>query len=56
MNISAFPLASMLVSFTSNSAGVTCGAGTAKPYGALGLHPGYSGVPVTRTLVFCVVF
>jgi len=34
----------------------TCGAGTAYPSGALEFIPGFSGIRVARSLVFCEMF
>jgi len=36
--------------------GATCGAGTAYPSGAPEFTPGFSGVFVARSLVFCEMF
>jgi len=46
----------MFVSFNSNMMGVTCGAGTANHFGAPGFTPGFSGIRVTQSLVFYVIF
>jgi hypothetical protein len=40
----------------SNTTGVTCGWGSPYPSGAPEFTPAFSGVRVTRSLVFCVVF
>ena len=39
----------MFVSFNSNTMGVTGGAGTASPSGALGVTPAFTGVRVARS-------
>jgi len=39
-----------------NSTGATSRAGIALPSGAHELAPGFSGIPVTRSLVLCVCF
>jgi hypothetical protein len=44
------------VSFNSNTTGVTCGEGTANPFGAPVFIPVFSRVRVAGSLVFCVVF
>ena len=44
------------VSFNSYTTGVTCGEGTANPFGAPAFIPVLSRVRVARSLVFCVVF
>jgi len=41
---------------SSNTVGVTSGAETAYPSGTLEFTPVFSGVDVSRSLVFCVVF
>jgi len=53
-----FPYPMMFVSSNSNMTGITCGAGTANPFGSPEFTPGLSGVRVTgiRSLVFCVMF
>jgi hypothetical protein len=51
-----FPCQMMFVSFNSNTTGVTSGAGTANISGALEFIPGFSGVRVAWSLVFCVEF
>jgi len=40
----------------SNTTGVTSGAGTAYLSGAPEFTPGFSGVRVAQSLVFCVVY
>jgi hypothetical protein len=37
-------------------AGITCGVGTAYPFGASEFTPGFSLIRVARSLAFCVVF
>ena len=46
----------MLMSFNSNTEGNNSEAGTAYPSGTLESIPDFCGVPVARSLVFCVVF
>jgi hypothetical protein len=46
----------VFVSFNSNTAGVTCGTGSANPPKLPSLHSVFSGVRVALSLVFCVVF
>ena len=40
----------------SNKTDAICGAGTVYPSGAPGFTPGFSGVRVAQSLVFCVMF
>jgi hypothetical protein len=49
-----FPCQMMFVSFKSNTTGVTSGARTPNISGALEFIPGFSGVRVAWSLVFCV--
>ena len=51
-----FPCQMMLVSFNSNTTGVTSGAGIANSSGALSSSPIFSGILVVRSVVFGVVF
>jgi len=44
----------MLVSFNSSTTGITSGAGTANPSGALKFTPYFSGVHVARFIYFSV--
>jgi hypothetical protein len=46
----------MSVSFNSNTKGNNSGAGTAYPSRTPEIIPGFCGVRVARSLVFCVVF
>ena len=46
----------MLVSCTSSTMGATCGAETANPCGAHDFTPAFSGVRVSRSSVFCIMF
>jgi len=46
----------MLVSFSINTTGVICGAGSVHPSGTHEFIPGFSRVCVARALVFCVMF
>jgi len=45
-----------LVYDKSKTAGVTCGTGTAYPSREYEFTPGFRGVRVLRSLVFCVMF
>ena len=40
----------------SNTTGATGGVGTAYPPGALAFIPGFGGVRVARSLIFCIMF
>ena len=46
----------MFVSYNSYTMGVTCRAATVNPTGTFSSSPGFSGVRVARSLVFCVMF
>ena len=46
----------ILVSFNSNTKGNNSGAGTVYPSGTPEMIPGFCGVRVPKSLVFCVVF
>jgi len=45
-----------VVSFNSNTSGVTCGAGSANPPGTLVFTPDFSRIYFARCLIFCVMF
>ena len=53
-----FPVLSSFMTYhrVCNTKGVTSGAGTANPSGEPDFTPVFSGVGVTRSLVFCVMF
>ena len=46
----------MFVSCKSSTMGATCGAETANPCGAHDFTPAFSGVRVSRSSVFCIIF
>ena len=46
----------MFVSCKSSTMGATCGAETANPCGAHDFTPAFSGVRVSRSSVFCIMF
>ena len=46
----------MFVSFSSSTTGATCGAETANPCEAYEFSPAFSGVRVSRSSVFCIMF
>ena len=55
IKMSACPLATMLASLTSNRAGVTCGAGTAKPWSPLWQGELLLSLGVRRPLTFHIL-